>query len=459
MNFYQFILILQARKNIVLLTLLVTVSATVFISLMMPKTYLGSASVVVDFKGFDPITGIVLPSQPLPGYMAMQEEIFSSHNVAMKVVARLKLAERPDSIEKFNKSVNGKGNIQDWLADGLLEKLDAKSSRESGVINVGYSDKNPQLAAEIANAFVDAYIQTNLELKVEPARQRAAWFDEQIKGLRARVEELQKKLADYQQETGLITLDGRLDIETARLSELSTQLVEAQKQTYDSVTRKRQITGAQAKGKLGELPEILGNLLIQSLKADLAKAEGKLAEVSQRVDKNHPQYQSAQAEVQSLRQKIDAEIQAARGSIENSATLAKQREEEITKALADQKARVIALKERRDRIDLLSQELASARAALDSTSLRANQIRLESQRNLTDIMILNPALVPVEHAKPKLRLNVAASVFLGTLLGVGLSFMLEMFDRRIRSVEDVTEGLALPVLAVLSAPSIKKLPG
>ena len=452
MNFSQILLIMRARKRIILLTLFVTVTATALISFLMPKTYTGSASVVVDFKGSDPISGMILQPMMLPSYLATQTEIITSHNVALKVVDRLKLDKVPDVIDDFNDDTQGKGSIRDWLADNLLKYLNVKSSIESSVINIQYLGNDPQFAAEMANTFVWAYIQTNLELRVEPALQQSAWFDEQLKGLRTKVEEAQKKLSDYERETGLMptTLDGRLDMENARLAELSSQLVTAQAQTYDSVTRQRQISVAHAKGKLGELPEILSNNLIQSLKSELARAESKLAEASGRVNKNHPQYISAMAEVQSLTQKITAEIQAARGSMENTAIQAQQRENELTKALAQQKAHVMELKQQRDRSDLLIREVASAQAAMDSTAQRANQIRLESQRNTTDIAVLNPAIPPLKHSKPKITLNIALSIFLGTMLGVGFGLLSEMLDRRIRSIEDVTEGLGLPVLAVIT---------
>ena len=462
MNFYQFLLILLARRQLIVRTFVVTVSTAVLVSLIMQKTYLGNATVIVDFQGSDPITGMVLQAQLLPGYMATQVDIISSHNVALKVVDQMKLNEMPRFIKKFNDATNGVGDIRDWLADKLLLKyLDVKPSKESSVIEINCTGEDPQFAADLANTFVRAYIQTTLELGVDPARQQTAWFDEQIKGLRVKVEDAQKRLSDYQRETGLMptSLDGRMDVENSRLAELSSQLVTAQTQTYDSLTRQRQISGAHAKGKLGELPEILNNVLIQNLKSDLSKAESKLAEVSGRVDKNHPQYQSAMAEVRSLKQKIADEIQTARGSMENAATQAQLRENELKRALAEQKARVIQLKQQRDRSDLLAQEVASSQSALDSTTQRANQIRLESQRNVTDIMVLNAAVVQLKPHKPKLTLNVALSIVLGGMLGVGLAFLAEMLDRRIRSIEDITEGLALPLLAVITPAPTEKASG
>jgi len=181
----------------------------------------------------------------------------------------------------------------------------------------------------------------------------------------------------------------------------------------------------------------------------LAKAESKLAEASGRVDKNHPHYVSALAEVESLKHKIATEIQTAKGSMENVAVQAQQRENELKKALAEQKAHVLELKQQRDRSDLLTQEVASAQAALDSSTQRANLIRLESQRDLTDIAVLNPAIAPIKHSKPKILLNIALAMFFGTLLGVGFGFLSEMTDRRVRSAEEISEILGLPVLATV----------
>ena len=453
MNFSQIIVILLARQRIIWQTLLLTVATAILVSFLMPKTYTGTASVVVDFKQSDLITGIIVAPMIIQNEMATQIDIATSHNVALKVVGRLKLDKQTKVIEDFNKYTEGTGDIRDWLADNLLKKLNVKPSKESSVITIEYSGTDPQFAAELANTFAWAYIETNLELKMEPVRQRATWFDEQLNGLRTKMEEAQKRLTEYQRETGLLptALDGRLDVESARLAELSSQLILAQTQNFDSVTRNRQIKEAQAKGRPGELPEILNNSLIQTLKGELSKAESKLEEISGRVDRNHPEYASAQAEVRKLKQKIAAEIETARGSMEYVTSQTQQRENELKNALALQKTHVLELKQQRDRSDLLTQELARTQSALDAATQRANQIKLESKLNQTNIAILNPAIVPLEPTKPKIILNIAIAIFLGGLLGIGFGLLSEKLDTRIRSVEDITVTLGLPVLAVIPA--------
>ncbi len=65
--------------------------------------------------------------------------------------------------------------------------------------------------------------------------------------------------------------------------------------------------------------------------------------------------------------------------------------------------------------------------------------------------MINPASEPTEHSKPRIFLTLLVSIFLGTLLGVGAALMLELGNRRVRSAEDLTEAIDLPVLAAISS--------
>ncbi|MDP2707232.1 MAG: Wzz/FepE/Etk N-terminal domain-containing protein, partial [Burkholderiales bacterium] len=90
MNLQQFLLILRARYKLVILTLLGTVMATLVVSLILPKEYTATTSVVVDVKSPDPIIGMMLPGMTTPGYMATQIDIIQSDRVAQRVVTLLK---------------------------------------------------------------------------------------------------------------------------------------------------------------------------------------------------------------------------------------------------------------------------------------------------------------------------------------------------------------------------------
>jgi uncharacterized protein involved in exopolysaccharide biosynthesis len=187
------------------------------------------------------------------------------------------------------------------------------------------------------------------------------------------------------------------------------------------------------------------------LKGDVARAEARFAEVSKRVDKNHPQYKQAHAELLSLKDKMDQEINNVLENIGNNATTAQQHDERLLSALGDQKEKVLKLKQQQNDIAVLNREVENAQKFYDNAMQRSVQTRMESEASQSNIAILNPAIVPQKPAKPNILLNILLSVFLGTLLGVGMACLAELLDRRLRSAMDMTEQLGVPVLGVLSA--------
>ena len=446
MNFTQFILILKARAKIILITLGLVVLATLAINLMMPKIYKATASLVLNYKGVDPVTGLTLPAQLMPGYMATQIDIITSRNVAIKVVEQLKFTDSPAAQKQFQDATNGKGDIRAWFADKLLAGLEAKPSRESSVIEISFSGTDPEFAAAVTNAFADAYQQTNIQLKAEPSQKAAEFLGEKTKGLRANLEEAQSKLSKYQQEKGLTSVMGNLDVESSRLNDLSSQLVSAQSQSFDSSSRKQRTNGSG-----DESPDLAANPIVQNLKIEITRAESKFSELKQRIGPNHPQYQSAEAELNKLKSELLEATRKATMSIGGSANINSQREAELRAAVTAQKSRVLELNLSRDELSVLQRDVENAQHAVDSASQRLTQATIEGSINQADIAVLNPAIAPQNKTSPKIFFNLVLAGFLGSLLGVAAGLLAEMLDRRVRSREDISELLQLPVLAMIKS--------
>ena len=455
MTFRQFLFILRARAKVVLYTLLVIVVVTLVINLLLPKEYLANTAVVVDVKSPDPLAGMVLPGLVAPGYMATQVDIINSDHVAQRVVKLLHMDESPVVREQWMDATEGKGQLTIWLAELLKKKLYVRPSRESNVINIEFSGIDPDFAAAVANAFAQAYIDINLELKVEPARQYSTWFDEQTQVLRDKLEKAQQALSAYQQKTGIVAADERFDHEVAKLNDLSTQLTIVQGQTSDS-SSKRKSAGNET------LAEVMQNPLINNLKADIARLEAKLQESGVNLGRNHPQTKRAQSELASLKNKLTSETRQIHNSIGTSYQVGKQKEKELIEAMEGQKKRVLELNRQRDQISVLKRDVEAAQRNFEGVSQRSALTRLESLSVQTNIATLNPASVPTEPNRPRILLNMLISVFLGTLLGVGIALMLELVNRRVRSVEDLVEAIELPVLATISSagspPTLRRLP-
>ncbi|HUW28402.1 MAG TPA: chain length determinant protein EpsF [Sulfuriferula sp.] len=442
MNAMSFLRLLWARKWIALTILGITVIATIVATSMMPSKYTAVASVVVDPKGKDAAAGTAVQPDAMSGYMATQADILGSRNVALKVVDKLNLTQDPFVRQHFMH--NSKAKIdRDRLADALLRTLDVKLSRESNVFNVSYTADDSKFAQLIANAFVQAYIQTNLDMRTGPALESNKWYEGQIQDIRDHLETAQKRLSDYQRSKGIVAVDERLDVETQRLADLSHQLVAAQGQTFDSQSRNRR-SGDQ-------LAEVINNPLIQSIKSDLLKAEAKRVQLSNSLGVNHPDYQRAQAEVDTLRQKLAQETRNAETSVNTSLRVAQQRESELSAAVAAQKAKIMAFKQQRDEGAVLTQDVTNIQKAYDQALQRATQTRMESQANQTDVSVLNPAIAPLKPSGPNLLLNVALAIVFGATLGIASAWLAEMRDRRVRSEDDLLQALGVPVLVTLGS--------
>ena len=452
MTFQQFMLILRARYLAALLTLLVTVGLTAGISLWLPKEYTATAALVLDVKSPDPISGMMLQGLMTPGYMATQIDIINSDRVSNTVVKELKLDQNQTVKDQWLDATGGKGTLTDWLAKLLQKNLDVKPSRESNLININYAGADPQFAATVANAFAQAYIDVNLDLRLAPARQSAAFFELQSKTARDKLEAAQKALSAYQQRNGITSIDDRLDYETAKLNETSSQLTGVQTATTDSQSKRES-------GKQDTLAEVMQSPLLNGLKADISRLEAKLNESSVNLGKNHPQTVRTQTELATLKAQLDAETRKITSSIDTTYQVGKQRESQLQQALAAQKAKVLMLNQQRDELMVLRHDVETAQRALDSVSARYAQSNVESQTSQTNISVLNPAVPPTRASKPRVFLNIVLATFLGGLLGIGLALSLEMAKRRVRSPADLQGALSIPLLgAISSADGILKHP-
>ncbi|GAA5169817.1 chain length determinant protein EpsF [Viridibacterium curvum] len=443
MNLAQFLLILRARKWVVIAVTVTLFAVAMVITALMPRQYSASASIVIDAKGVDPISGQPMQVMLLPSFMATQVDIISSDRVATRVIKLLKLDEVPQFREKWERQTEGRGSYQKWLIDEVLAKLDVKPARESNVLDINYKWPDPKYAALFANAFAQAYLDTSVELRVEPARQYASFFTERSKAVRAELEEAQKKLSDYQREHGITAIDERMDVENSRLNELSSQLVAVQAQRVESQSRQRQAVNKDA------LPEVLQNPLISSLKAELARAESQREDIVRRLGRNHPDYQRNEGDISQMRERIAQETARIVNSVGTGNQVNIQRESEITASMEAQKKKLLELKNQRDTLTVLQNDVQTAQRSLEAINQRLTQTSLESQVQQNNVAVLNSAFEPIDPSSPRVFLNVVLSLVIGATLGVGAALLLEFSDKRVRSAQDLKDLLGVPMLGAL----------
>jgi chain length determinant protein tyrosine kinase EpsG len=444
MTLAQFVSIIAARWKIMLLVLATVVAGTAVVNLVLPKSYLASGAVLIDVKSPDPIAGMVYPGMMSPSYMATQVDVIQSDRVSQRVVKLTRMDESAQMRDQWREATKGAGNFEVWVGDLLRKGLDVKPSRESNVININYKAADAKFATAMANAYAQAYIDVSLDMRVEPAKQYGKFFDERAKQLRERVEQARAKLTAFQRERGIVGSDERLDVENAKLNELSSQMVALQ-----SLSSETSIRQAQANKSGDQIQEVINNGVIGNLKADISRSEARLKELKSRLGDNHPSVLEVRASLDELHARQTQETSRVSGGVGVSNAINQARLDQLRSALETQRVKVMHFKASRDELAVLAADVESAQRAYDGVNARSNQTELESRTPQTNVYVLNPASEPIAPASPRVALNMLLALFVGTLLATGVAMLMELFDRRVRSAAEVVQALDLPLLGRL----------
>ena len=448
MNLSHFLAVLRARWLSAVIVFGVVLAAALLYLAFATRVYTATASVLIDVKP-DPVS-TMLYGGATPAQINTQLEILRSDRVAQRVAQNLKLADLADMRTAWANARSGM-TIQEWLTDVLEAGLDAKvSSPGSNVIDISYRSADARFASTVANAYVQAFLETTIELRVDPAKQYSGFFTDQQKGARSDLEAAQNKLSAFQREKGIIGSDDRFDLEMSRLTALTQELVAIQTARVDASTRQGQV------GNAGQMSEVLSNGTVSGLKSDLSAAELKLQDLSSRYGDRHPQVQEARAAVSELRAKLARATSDVTGSIGVDARVSHAREAEIQAAVDAQRAKVLALKETRDQVAVLQRDVDNAQRSYDAVYNRASQTNLESQNRQSNATVISQAVTPSTPSSPKLASVLVLGLAAAIALGIGTALVLEQFDKRMRTTSDAFDFLGLPVIGIMPSPTMNR---
>ena len=455
MTISQLIKILRSRWMLLAaITAVVTVLA-LLVSSLSAKQYTSSASVLVDLRapelGDGRRSNLQLSVQSI---MQTQVELIRSERVARHVVRSTGMLDQPALVKGWMEATGGKGDVVAFLAVGLLRNLDVVPAKEASIIGIQFTDRDPVAAATMANAFAQAYIDVNLELKVDPARRAAGWYEEQRALFAGQLSLAQKRLSEYQQEKGLLSVgEGQIDVENAKLGSLTAQLADLQGQRAEAQSRRQQAL------RIDTSAEVQNNPLIASLKAEISRTEGTVKQLSEQLGGAHPTLKAAQEQLATLKNQLNQERASVARTVGGSSEIVERRLAAVSVELERQKQRVLALKAGNDEVVVLRRDVERAQKALDSIDVQQSQASLESRLQQNNVSIVTTAVPPLEAAQPRVLLNTLVGVLFGAMLAVGVVLMLETRRPVIRDAQDVDLLLGLPVLATVSRLESDRAPG
>lgn len=395
-----------------------------------PKIYQASATLLFDDQSSDPTNEA--PARPLEmdQILNTQANVLRSEVVARQVIEQEHLDQVADVIAGRNASSSPNRDL--LLRNAVMRNLDVQVLRASNVIEINYKSVDPVLAARVANAFAAIYVDTQLRMRTDPAKAYSKWFEDRTREVRENLEKAQGTLAAYQRANGF-TDDGTMTAESSRLGELSEQLALAESNAADVRSRA-------SSGDATSSLDVQQTQVIQNLRANIAIAAAKVADLSSRYGPRHPQMIAAQSELNTLNSRLAEETRQARRTLNVSRTAADRRQSELARLVDQQRNRMVNMAGARNQMQVLQKDVESARTAYDAVTTRLNSLRLQAEIPRTNIHQLDRAPVPLEPSSPNIKMRIFLGFFVGIMGAVALAAWLEWLRPKVRTLEGVRDA-------------------
>ncbi|MRR06899.1 MAG: polysaccharide biosynthesis tyrosine autokinase [Deltaproteobacteria bacterium] len=326
---------------------------------------------------------------------------------------------------------------------GLRSKIKASEvGKKTNIISVSYSDTNPKQARDVVNTLIRVYLDQSVGFKTEEANRTVGFVEDQLKELRGTLDSAEKNLQAYKSSSGVVQLD-------ATAQQLITKLSDTEQQRTGITLRKKQtefaVSSLQDAMRRGNIysPAVTGSDPVMGTMATrLAELEVEKRGLLSQATEKHPAVRAVQSQIDELHQKIRATYQ------NELNTLARQ-ESDINSELGRYEGVLKTLPEAERDLAKLTR-VTKVNADIYTFLLQKHEeARIARASTISNISIVDPAIVPDKPVKPKKSKNLLLGLLVGCMLGVGLAFFQEYLDDTIKDVEGAKRELKWPLLAMI----------
>lgn len=337
------------------------------------------------------------------------------------------------------------------VIETLQDNLGVAPVRGSRLVAVSFKSPDPQLAAQIVNAYAENFIQSNLDRKYESSSYARQFLETLIAQTKTRLEDSERQLVAYASNQQIINLreGDSVNGETqslagANLSALNAALAEARGERIAAEEKWRQASTS----PLLALPEVLANPTVQNLTEERAKVDADYQQKLQIFQPDYPAMVQARSQLDRLTQQIEAVAANIRNSIRGEYTVAANRERSFQAQVEGLKIEVLDLRDRSIQYNILQRELDTSRTLYDGLLQRYKEVGVTGGVTTNNISIIDRATPPQQPSGPSLLINLAIAALLGLGLGVAAAFLLEALDETLASPDDIEAKLGLSLLGM-----------
>ena len=338
----------------------------------------------------------------------------------------------------------------------LLEKVITTVQKQSAirrvgltyVVHVGFSASSSPKAERIANAFIDAYVAQQLNIKVGAVAKANQELDQNMTKLRQDSLDAEAKVQEYKNTNNLLSVEGATMAES-EVSTLNRQIAEAKAERAEKEARVAAAYTQIQRGSGGA--DVMAALTSETIK-ELRKIEAEktvaLAQLTSRFKADYPEVKRTQGEVDDIHHQIQLEINRILSGLRSEAQAATQREQSLLDSRVRAQNGLTANNRARVGLVALQQRADSAKKIYENYLNRASELAVERSLQQADATVNYKAAVSTSPL-PNLRLILAIALFLAILASIGAIIVSELWNRRVRSRTDVERDMGLPLAGVL----------
>lgn len=396
-------------------------------------------------------------------FLQTQLDVVRSRAVANTVAQRLGLYRNDDFITRMGGKVTTDDVIgvtaqemhRERVIQTLQENLNIQFSGNTRIARLSFTSPDPRLAAQIANAYADGFIQSNLARKSNSSSYALDFLRDQLAEAQQRLQDSEQKALDYAQRTRIVDVSnaaGATGEPGQSQSLISAQLVQLN-QAYTTAVAER-IQAEQRWNRVRtiptlQIPEVLANPSIADLLQRRAQLLTTLEEQLATRRGDHPAVQQAQAQLREINQQLNALGGNIRGSIQSPYTVAVARERQILSAIERLKNSTLVEQNQSIELSILRREADTNRQQYDALLKRYNELNAEAGVQTNNLSVIDRAEVPRRTSWPRPLLTVLAALIAATILSVLFVIVREQLFDAIRTPDDVETRLKLPLLGTL----------
>jgi len=447
---------LRKRWRIVALTTLLVCVGVFLWTYRAPKIYSATCTIIIDPSAPRVFNNNVSEVVEMGSgsywadlqFYQTQYKIIGSKEIAQKVVERLGLG--ADADYPFPHA-GVPGQMRD-VTGVVMGQTSVKPIKDSRLAMITVEDRQPERAAQIANAIANAYIENNLEYKLEGTNAASTFLGDQVVSVGEKLKRAEMAVYEYRRKHQLLdtSLDARQSLISQNVQAFTQKLAELRLRKLELESARKMIVGTRNDVDAEEaLPEVRDNPVVQQLRVTYVDLTKTLAELETTYGDKHPKIEALKSKLAKIRQEYVSEIDKLLKANENRYLTLEDNEEALNKVLN---------KEKHDAIELSKLEVEYrplVREADDTLNLyklitqRQKETGLSGLVRTNNVRIMDLAIPNGSPIKPRPLANLALALFVGMLLGIGAAVGAEALDNTIKSQEEVEAVLGVPVLGML----------